>query len=193
MSFLLILKEQSEIIGVTNIANCLLDDPRFPVWSGSPKPEQHHYGDGGLLLHTYEVVQLCLNLRDTMYSHLDKRTLFLASLMHDWGKLWDYQRLPKESNVRPPPGTEYPGVWQSAPHKRIIHHVSRSAIEWSKAVEKTGECKDIEWDVSHAILAHHGRREFGSPVAPKSAIAWLLHLCDGISARLNDCDRLDRY
>lgn len=25
----------------------------------------------------------------------------------------------------------------------------------------------------------------------KTQTAWLVHLCDGISARMNDCDRLD--
>lgn len=174
------LKQQAELIGVTNIANYLLLDERFSIWSGSSKPEQHHYGTGGLLTHTYEVVQMCLDVREKWYQNLDGRTLFLAALMHDWGKIWDYRLISDN-------------VWGSADHKRVIHHISRSAIEWSKAVERTGECKDIELDVTHAILAHHGQREYGSPVAPKSAIAWLLHLCDGISARLNDCDRLDRY
>jgi 23S rRNA maturation-related 3'-5' exoribonuclease YhaM len=45
--------------------------------------------------------------------------------------------------------------------------------------------------VLHAILAHHGRREAGSPVAPKSRIAWLVHLSDQISARMADADTLD--
>ena len=46
-------------------------------------------------------------------------------------------------------------------------------------------------DVLHAVLAHHGTREAGSPVAPKSRVAWLVHLCDGISARMYDADTMD--
>ena len=43
-------------------------------------------------------------------------------------------------------------------------------------------------EVLHAILSHHGRREYGSPVSPSTRIAWLLHLCDSISARMFDCN-----
>lgn len=30
-----------------------------------------------------------------------------------------------------------------------------------------------------------------SPVAQKTRVAWLLHLCDGISARMDDAETLD--
>jgi len=36
------------------------------------------------------------------------------------------------------------GTWFGTDHKRNVHHISRSAIEWSKAVEKTNTCRDIE-------------------------------------------------
>jgi 3'-5' exoribonuclease len=167
--------------GVLSIANVVLTDPRFRIWSGSSKSNQHHYGDGGLIEHTWEVIKLC-RLNMTFYHSAGERyfsdkELFLAALFHDAGKMWDYEKVE--------------GVWRSAEHKRLIHHVSRSAIVWSKAVEMTGTCKDIEDSVLHAILAHHGCREFGSPVAPKTKLAWMLHICDQMSARMNDADKID--
>ena len=186
------LRACAETYKVSDICAIVLDDPRFDVCSGSSKPGQHHYGDGGLAQHTWEVVHIALhNMRwyheyeqgdgwvsDDIRSKVPfARETFLAGLFHDCGKMWDYQKID--------------GVWQGSPHKRTIHHISRSAIEWSKAVEKTNSCKDVEENVLHAILAHHGRREWGSPVAPKSRLAWLLHLSDGISARMNDADTLD--
>jgi 23S rRNA maturation-related 3'-5' exoribonuclease YhaM len=45
--------------------------------------------------------------------------------------------------------------------------------------------------VLHCILAHHGCRAWGSPVAPSTREAWLVHLADAISARADDCDRVD--
>lgn len=76
--------------------------------------------------------------------------------------------------------------------RESIHHISRSALIWSHAVVEHPEFSDKYHDVVlHNILSHHGSREWGSPVAPKTQAAWLLHLCDGISARMNDCDRLD--
>lgn len=36
----------------SKIVNVVLQDWRFPIWSGSSKPHQHHYGQGGLVIHT---------------------------------------------------------------------------------------------------------------------------------------------
>jgi 23S rRNA maturation-related 3'-5' exoribonuclease YhaM len=44
-------------------------------------------------------------------------------------------------------------------------------------------------EVTHAILSHHGQREWGSPVRPATKLAWILHTCDMMSARVNDCDK----
>jgi 23S rRNA maturation-related 3'-5' exoribonuclease YhaM len=171
----------AEELGVEELAARLLTDERFLTWSGSSKPNQHHYGDYGLVIHTWEVVQTCRHNR-LLYPqyNIDETELYLAALYHDAGKMYDYME-----------GSGAP--WTSAPHKRYIHHISRSAIIWSEAVSKTHKAFQDKYadPVLHAILAHHGQRQWGSPVAPKSRVAWLLHLCDGISARLYDADTLD--
>ena len=161
------------------LANQILLDARFPRWSGSAKPEHHHYGDGGLVRHTWEVVNLCFVNKDALnITAIDDEELFLAALYHDVGKFHDY--------------TKIDGVWQGTEHKRLIHHISRSAITWSNTFQQLPNInRDIHDPVLHAILAHHGHREWGSPVAPKTQVAWLLHLCDGISARMDDFNRLD--
>jgi 3'-5' exoribonuclease len=38
--------------------------------------------------------------------------------------------------------------------------------------------------LTHIILAHHGRQEWGSPVEPQSVEAWLVHLADLAESRL---------
>lgn len=175
---------------IGEICSIVLDDERFPLWSGSWKPEQHHYGRGGLAQHTLEVVLLCIRNRYFFKSwgqSINGKVLFISAIWHDYGKCWDYSPV---CDLVEPPHTTYRN-WTSQTHKRNIHHISRSAIEWSKAVEKTGLCKDIHDEVLHCILSHHGQREFGSPVFPKTREAWTLHLCDQLSARSNDCDRLD--
>ena len=182
------LRKLATEIGVNDIASIVLDDPRFAIWSASSFHYQHHYGTGQLAQHTFEVVSLCLINRRTLgmiglgIDGLNKMpteaTTFLAALHHDIGKLDDYTEVA-------------PGNWAGTPHKRLVHHVSRSAIIWSRAVDRFPAYRDIEEGVLHAILAHHGTRQWGSPVAPKSRLAWLLHLCDQMSARLNDADTLD--
>jgi 23S rRNA maturation-related 3'-5' exoribonuclease YhaM len=47
-------------------------------------------------------------------------------------------------------------------------------------------------NITHNILSHHGMREWGSPVAPATKEAWILHLCDNMSARLDDCNKHDK-
>lgn len=188
------LKALADEYEIYNLCSAVLDDKRFPIWSGSGKPTQHHYGDGGLVIHTAEVVKLCLTNNQTLDAGLDKRKLFCAALFHDAGKMWDYER------------SDDPSVpWQGAEHKRMIHHISRSALIWQNACENYSRAYQItsDWlgiekpspngvdEVLHAILAHHGLREWGSPVMPKTRLAWMLHLCDNLSARINDADKWD--
>lgn len=177
--------------GLTKVASHVLDNPRFPIWSGSVD-NKHHYGEGGLLRHTHEVVELCrINAEESIENGhvVDRKVLFLAATFHDIGKTLDYA---------PPTGTKYwtsvrealdATQWHITPHKRLVHHISRSALIWTEAVRATNQCRDIEESVLHCILSHHGRKEWGSPIEPQTKEAWLLHLCDGISARMDDCDR----
>ena len=169
-------------LGVLPITLELIKDPRFSYWSGCVN-DKHHYGKGGLQQHTWEVVMLCLENRrfflNLGHENIPEDVLFLSALYHDSGKMRDYQPLDDGA------------AWVGTEHKRIIHHISRSGIIWSKAVEKTNTCRNIEDEVLHAILSHHGQREFGSPVAPKSKVAWLVHICDAMSARIEDCDKFD--
>ena len=170
--------------GIHSTCSIVLDDSRFKMWSGSSKPHQHHYGDHGLLIHTAEVVKLCLRNNDLYYTtpnKINERKLFLAALFHDAGKMWDYIRQDIVNNP-----------WIGTPHKRHIHHISRSNMVWCETAIKHNLDEELKDEISHAILAHHGLREWGSPVAPNTRLAWMLHLCDGISARMNDADKWDQ-
>jgi 3'-5' exoribonuclease len=173
---------------VRSLAGTVLDNPRFPVWAGASKPHQHHYGKGGLAQHVLEVCELCLQTNNYFdkigqipgiaYKAVDPCKLFLAALFHDAGKMWDYE----------PVDSEYK-EWKGNDHRLLIHHISRSALLWHEA-SKNEDWKPVDQDeVLHCILSHHGQKEWGSPVQPRTRMAWMLHLCDGISARIDDCDK----
>jgi len=173
--------DRANNLGVYDIASVVIADPLFELWSGSSKEHQHHYGKGGLIQHTCEVVELCFANFNLLKLDVDPIELYLSALFHDCGKMWDYEPINEEYTK-----------WKGTEHKRTIHHISRSAITWNRA------CAFHEFDygkyadsVTHNILSHHGQREWGSPVMPKTKAAWLLHLCDGISARMNDADKCD--
>lgn len=168
----------------------VLNNPKFEYWSGSGSDKHHHYGDGGLLKHTYEVFEYCELIACQHNStcvgwdnRINIQELLISAIWHDYGKIWDYQ---KDEN----------GVWDKHnDHARTIHHISRSALEFEKYYEYHLSCKEAfkinSRNIIHNILAHHGQREWGSPVAPASREAWVLHLADNLSARLDDCDKHD--
>lgn len=182
-----------EYNGVVPFVSKVLTDARFGLWSGSGSDIHHHYGDGGLARHTYEVVEYCQLIAakhngdcKMSYDKINFKELLISAVWHDYGKIWDYQ---ENGN----------GVWgKHNNHARTIHHISRSALEWEKYVESK-EWKEEDWkdinlrNITHNILAHHGCREWGSPVAPASREAWVLHLADNISARLDDCYKYDKF
>lgn len=159
----------------------VIDHPQFAICSGSAHPKHHHYGTGGLARHTYEVAHLCDTIDEQYWfdTSINGLHLFLAAVYHDVGKIWDYGM------------SDHEGEWVGTTHKRLIHHVSRSAIFWNEAATKLGLSDETKDKVTHCILSHHGKREYGSPVAPFSKEAWILHLCDSISARMDDCDKID--
>lgn len=161
------------------LADRVLWDARLPYWSGSGRPEHHHYGDCGLVRHIWEVVNLCFTTKETLgITTINDEELFLAALYHDVGKFYDYGKVND--------------VWTNTEHKRLIHHISRSATIWSNTFEQLPNInRELHDPVLHAILSHHGCREWGSPVAPKTQLAWMLHLCDSLSARMDDWNRLD--
>lgn len=185
IEYLSYLTDKANMLGpqvASLFAYFISNHPEFLMWSGSHHQDAHHYGKFGLIKHTTEVVKLCFATKETIGVDVDDITLFLGAVFHDVGKLFDYKPIDKD-HIR----------WQSTPHKRAIHHISRSGLIWHDCVSKYPEIYNRYHDeVLHVILSHHGQREFGSPVAPKSKEAWLVHLCDGISARMDDADRLDQ-
>jgi hypothetical protein len=81
--------------GGLNITEDLFNNhPSFLTWSGGCYPRFHHYGSGGLLAHTCEVIEFgvaAINLLDRERAYLvDKPTYFYAALFHDVGKIYDY-------------------------------------------------------------------------------------------------------
>lgn len=161
------------------IADTLLNNAEFKIWPGSI--DKHHAHMGGLAEHTWEVWNLSVDtlFRLGLTTQVDVVELYFAVLFHDAGKIYDYEQ-------------EFPLIWKKSNHCRNIHHISRSGLIWHDAVAPYPEIHAKYHDkVLHAILAHHGQRAWGSPVAPKSQVAWLVHLNDNLSARMNDWHLID--
>lgn len=184
MSDIEILKQAAKTLGpgVEKLSKAVLGNTKFKEWPASI--DKHQCEPGGLAKHTREMWELAVSTVATLKSErVDMATVFLAILYHDVGKLYDYESVPSERASTP--------TWEKSDHCRLIHHISRSALIWGMESAKLDPYNRFHDSVLHCILSHHGCREWGSPVAPKTREAWLVHMVDMMSARMDDWHKFD--
>lgn len=165
----------------------LLRDPRFFVSPAAAVKHQAH--TGGLAKHTREVMDIALAMsRAETLNELARFDVIVAgTLWHDYGKIWDYKRndqavIDAYNRGFRPNGDTPPPEWVYARHRWTIRHLSRSYAEFHRVATECGVSEDLLEEVSHCILSHHGRKEWGSPVEPMSTEASMIHFADTIDA-----------
>jgi len=166
-----------ETIGDPNLRRAcerLKEYPEF--WSWPAAINYHHAYEGGLIAHTLEVAYIALNTA-AKFPQVNLDVLFTAALWHDWGKILEYQEVEasvaRDSKTRHLLRADDDKAWIF--NANVSTHIATSAIEFSKHAENPA--------VVHCILAHHGPvREWGSPEAPKTLEALILHQADMLSA-----------
>ena len=174
MSDLDYLRARADVFGVRPLADEVLGCPHFRTWPASATPGRHHGREGGLLRHTREVAELALATLEVLGAeYAEKRLVFLAALFHDFAKTRTYVRAEG-------------GGWAKGPEDKAVGHVVGSAMMWDLLARESHFPDDERMRVLHLILAHHGRKEWGSPVEPADRLAWALHLADMASARWAD-------
>lgn len=130
--------------------------------------KHHHVYDWGNLVHTEEVVRYCEHAGLALLPEREAANLVTAAILHDWGKIRDYAKDPVT------------GVWHETDLRNKIRHVAESYALFRAASVGLPEADCDE--IGHLILAHHGRKEWGSPVEPQTAAALILHQADYWSA-----------
>lgn len=128
----------------------------------------HQAYEGGLLLHTVGVARLCCAACD-VYPRLRRDLLLTGALLHDVGKVWEYELFPRLDKTEA---------------GRLVGHVVLGAQEVSRRARQLGVPPNTRLLLEHLILSHHGRKEWGSPVEPAFAEAELLHHADMIDSRV---------
>lgn len=147
----------------------------------------HHNFIGGLAVHTFEMLDILYN---TYIKHPKNAMKFnsrkkqdnedfqweicaTAILYHDWGKLKEYEH---------DKGPDKDGHWGITYAMMSHGHIFMSAEQFDKDADKFGVKRFLKDAIAHAILAHHSKREWGSPVTPMTPEAKIVCACDLISA-----------
>lgn len=149
------------------VVTAFADELYASYCQGTAAKSNHHNFKGGLALHTYEMLKLFSSLKEALPFKVDAFVVTVSVLYHDWGKLLEYN---VEDSISYTPAISLQG------------HPFLSA-EHAKTVLQQFECvtpHDIQ-HIQHCILAHHGRLEWGSPVRPATAEAFLVHHLDMLS------------
>jgi 3'-5' exoribonuclease len=120
-----------------------------------------------------------------VYPGLNRDLLLAGVLFHDSGKLWE-NCFPKESFIMP-----YDVRGELIGHVSIgVELVNRlwqrlkESAEFSQWSSLTPDSESVRLHLVHLVSAHHGEKQFGSPVEPRTPEAITLHLIDNLDAKL---------
>ncbi|HER45196.1 MAG TPA: HD domain-containing protein, partial [Thermoplasmatales archaeon] len=160
-----------------NLLASFFDDPAFvSMYLHSPSAITHHHNYvGGNLEHTVGVMRLCLNISE-MYPRVNKDLLLCGALLHDIGKLKEYI---------------YTAAIDISDEGNFIGHIvigGQWIREKIKQLQRDGNefPKELEHQLIHLILSHHGKYEWGSPKLPKLVEACILHQADLMDSQVKN-------
>lgn len=165
--------------------------PEFAQWPGSIG--KHHSYEGGLVIHTDEVLRYAMNTSAEFEVDLD--VLYTAILWHDLAKIWDYKEVKysslKINFIETGPFAVRDNdkliqndtlVWAKSDYHSNIHHITGSVTEFTRHALNEGLDRSTLEKIQHCMAGHHGYPEYRSPVTPKSVEAIILHYSDMLSA-----------
>ena len=143
-------------------------EAQLKIW---PAAQQiHHAYRGGFLEHITKMAEV-----GRLVAHAygaDEDLVFAGVLLHDIGKL---QELSYEG-----------GAGSYTRDGNLVGHISLGLMmvrEVCNAI--SGFPHELRAQIEHLIASHHGVREYGSPVEPKTIEAFILASVDELDAKLN--------
>lgn len=126
----------------------------------------HHAFPGGLLNHTHQMLHMLEGLYPVLPYPIKVERCILSILFHDYGKVYEYNRS---------------GDTQEDMY--LLGHIYISAHKLQNVLEEKNVPEDEVKRIIHCVLAHHGQREYGSPVVPCTQEAAIVTYLDNISAK----------
>lgn len=129
----------------------------------------HHACVGGLLEHSLDVTRLVLT-EARRYPEIDRDLAATVALLHDIGKVESYS---------------FGGDFEMTDPGKLLGHIYIGAVRLERAIDRIeGFPAELKLRILHAILAHHGDLDKGSPVTPRTPEAIALHYADNLDGSL---------
>ena len=170
-----VLRAEIESIGdeqLRRLCTLLLEDPEIGTrFQKAPAAKSMHHGYiHGLLEHTLSMMRIA-SLICTHYKNLNRDMLLTGILFHDVGKIYELSY-----DV----GIDY------SDSGKLLGHITMGVMILEKLSDKIEDFSEEKKRLlEHILLAHHGTREFGSPVLPATAEADIIHHIDNLDAKVN--------
>jgi 3'-5' exoribonuclease len=140
------------------------------IWRLHPAARQNHHAYlGGLLEHTLFVTRLALQAA-ALYPDINRQLVVAGAILHDLGKL-------KELSQPHAPEYTIPG--------QLLGHI---VLGWEMIRQEAARInfpdQNLLLQLEHIIITHHGHRDFGSPVLPKTREAMVVYYADDLDSKL---------
>lgn len=175
-------EDAPEILKTLQPANAALITSQDFQTAPAAKSHHHNY-PGGLIIHTAEVVIGAIRIFDSLtMGHEGEDTSFgivaCAALWHDATKTSEYSFMGRNDEG------EY--LYEKTDYANLIGHVAGSYASLLYAMGILGiALPETTMNLlGHAMLAHHDRLEYGSPVEPNHFFAHVVHAADIISCSI---------
>ncbi|HPS31006.1 MAG TPA: HD domain-containing protein [bacterium] len=137
----------------------------------------HHACRRGLWEHSLNVAEIAAYIAEQYEEryNIDKSLIILASLMHDIGKVFEFQLNPVTAMVE-----------RYSDRGKLLGHIYMGTTWIEKLVSTVlPDDVDLKVELLHIMLSHHGEYEFGSPKKPKTMEALIVSMCDNLDANLD--------
>lgn len=137
----------------------------------------HHACRRGLWEHSLNVAEMADSVSELYESKygIDRSLVILSSLIHDIGKVFEFQLNPVTAMVE-----------RYSDRGKLLGHIYMGATWIEKLVSTVlPDDSDLKMELLHIMLSHHGEYEFGSPKKPKTMEALIVSMCDNLDANLD--------
>ncbi len=133
----------------------------------------HHAYRSGLLEHILKVADVATALASAY--NADRGLVIAGAILHDIGKLQEL---------------DYDVVTRYSLDGNLVGHIVLGVVLVRTETEKIGGFPDaLRAQIEHLIVSHHGSKEFGSPVEPRTVEGFILAAADDLDAKIHQVRR----